>query len=701
MKHLKSFFTSVYSLLILPLLLVLLTEFLDRGGHATITLLWGRDHLRELILNYLLVFGLLLFVTALIGRTVISFWIVTLVLMVLGLVSGVKYKILGLPLLPWDLVLSGETSDMVQYLKNIVSPMLIAGIVGFIVLGIVLFRFVPRFNAVFGWKSRLALLAVSVFVVLTAYYDKPFAVKKALKIDTIPWDQAENYRKNGFLAASMMNLDLVFIKEPVDYNEKNMDAILASIPRRTDVQTDVKPNVIVMLSESFWDPTIIKNVTFNQDPVPFLHSLQQTQTSGWMHTSQFGGGTANVEFEVLSGNTMRFAPQGSLPYIQYVNHEMDSLASILTRQGYTATSVNPFHNWFFNSRTVYQNFGFSRFISSEFFDTVPEEGHFLPDTDVSKIIIEESEKSAGPDMIFANTMENHFPYYGGKFKDNPFKVSGDMPDETRGMLETLAKGINGADRSLQMLVEHYSKKNEPTIILFFGDHLPSLGNEFKAYRDTNYLLENDPDSLNKLYRTPFVIWNNYLPQQKQSLEINASFLGPYLLNMAKLPGTPYTDYLFDLSKKHPILPPKNHYASYNLTDADVKNYELLQYDAMFGKGYLFKEFKDKIINKNYELGYGPMKIERAEAVNGEGAAEGDRKLRLAGKNFKPSCVVYLNDKPLSTKFDAGGELTATVPASVAKKAGAKNVQVKIKDSQDVVIAESEKFDAGPALNTNP
>ena len=90
-------------------------------------------------------------------------------------------------------------------------------------------------------------------------------------------------------------------------------------------------------------------------------------TSGWMLTPQFGGTTANVEFEVLTGNSVRFLPNNSIAYINYLNRNVDSLASIFARQGYETTAINPFFNWFFNSRNAYRNMGFSRFVSSEFF----------------------------------------------------------------------------------------------------------------------------------------------------------------------------------------------------------------------------------------------------------------------------------------------------------------------------------------------
>ncbi len=210
-----------------------------------------------------------------------------------------------------------------------------------------------------------------------------------------------------------------------------------------------------------------------------------------------------------------------------MNHGVDSLASITTRQGYTATAINPFFSYFFDSRKVYKHFGFSRFIASEYFPNDFSGPNYADHAVVNKII-EETEKSAGPDFIFANTMENHHPYPPGKFSKNTIQVTGDISAESKSILETYAQGITATDQALQSLVDYYSKKSEPTIILFFGDHFPFFEENYKVYRDAKYVLPDDPDLYTKTHYTPFVIWNNFVPadQEKLNLTSSPSFLGP-------------------------------------------------------------------------------------------------------------------------------------------------------------------------------
>ncbi|MBU7320899.1 sulfatase-like hydrolase/transferase [Paenibacillus oleatilyticus] len=352
-------------------------------------------------------------------------------------------------------------------------------------------------------------------------------------------------------------------------------------PPKIEIQTEWSPeelqkppNIIILLSEAFWDITQIKSLQFSEDPAPMFHALQEKFTHGTLLSPMFGGGTANVELEVLTGHSMRFFPEDSTPYEQYIKQPTASLASLLAGQGYKTTAISPFYHWFFNSSEVYKHLGFSRFISLEYFNPDEYVGPYIGDHAVVRRIIEESERNPGPDFIFANTMENHYHYWPGKFKKNHIEVKSHMSNAVTGIAETYAQGLSGADRALQELVLHFSRLKEPTIIVFFGDHLPSL-EKLLVYKESNYISgEDDPDFLEKMHNTPVVIWSNYLPEEaKEELHMSPSFLGPYILNLAKRPGSPYMDFLSDLYRKMPVLPPKTYYEAMNIDVNLVQQYE--------------------------------------------------------------------------------------------------------------------------------
>ncbi|SDC65314.1 Phosphoglycerol transferase MdoB [Paenibacillus sp. UNCCL117] len=672
----------------LPLLLwavwiVVLVEVLSRGQWGE-SLGWTFTAIPVLGLNALVVLGLLLLLTAITASVRISFWLVSSVCLGFGLVSGVKLSILGVPFLPWDLLLTSETQDMTQYISGIFNFTIISGFIAFVVISIVLLYKLPRLVLRLGWKHRITMGLVSALLLVAIYNDGAVNLKRLVNVQNIAWDQTENVRTNGFLLTTMMNIKYLFLSEPGGYDEKSIRALASSAPPAVTQAADVKPNIIVVLSESFWDPTQIKGLSFSRDPIPFYHELASKYSSGTMLSPQYGGGTANVEFEVLTGNSMRFLPQGSTPYNQYIDKGIDSLASILARQGYTSTAINPFHSWFYNSKSVYQNFGFSKYISQEFF--VPDyEGPYLADRGVAKEIIQASEASSGTDFIFANTMENHYHYYPGKFKENTIEVTG-VTGEAKGMFETLAQGLTGADNMLKSLVTHYEQSKEPTIIVFFGDHLPSLGDDYQAYKDSGYLLPDDPDFLNKIHRVPVLVWNNYLPEHQDKLDMSPSFLGPYALKLAGLEGSYYTDYLNQLAQTTPVIPPKNMYAQLGISEESLSGYEKLQYDILFGKQYAYKDRQLAIKDPNYVIGPGRLEVDHVKLAE----VGSDRVITVEGRNLPAQGIVQINGTPVQTERNAYGQLTATVKQETLGQLPCK-VEVIVKDSKDKIVVRSNTY----------
>jgi hypothetical protein len=188
-----------------------------------------------------------------------------------------------------------------------------------------------------------------------------------------------------------------------------------------------------------------------------------------------------------------------------------------------------------------------------------------------------------------------------------------------------------------------------------------------------------------MHRTPVVVWNNFLPERQETLEMSPSFLGSYVLDKAMLPGTYYTDFLRELSRKTPVIPPKKYFAEMNIDEADMKSYELLQYDSLFGERHAYGDIKDRIVNADYFLGTGPIEIE--EVTLGTPKAGADTEITVAGRNIPAQGKLFANGKALETKRDSGGGLTAKAPAGSFKSGGCE-VQVKVFDSKDIVVGQS-------------
>ncbi|MCY9697228.1 LTA synthase family protein [Paenibacillus alginolyticus] len=685
LKHVPSRILIV----VIPFLLMGMVEYLERGTYEELHK-WVMSHPLSMVLAYFVVGTMYLFLIALTGRSRLSFWMLCAILLPLGAISGSKLKAIGAPYYPWDLVFNNQIVEYKAFLQGYLNFRIIGTVAIFLAIIALLFHLTLLHRRIhFTWIERSIYAVIAIIMATSLYTDKPIPFMNLYGIYTVPWDQTITYDENGYLYSSVQMLGFLKVAKPDGYSKKAVTSILEQIPEQK-AANDKKPNIIVMLGEAFWDPTIMKNITFSRDPIPNLHQLQKTFTSGWMLSPQFGGSTANVEFEVLSSNSMRFfgkSPDKILPYIEYMNHGVDSLASITTRQGYTATSINPFFSYFFDSRKVYKHFGFSRFIASEFFPN-DFEGPNYADRAVVKKIIEETEKSKGPDFIFANTMENHHPFKPGKFIKNTIEVKGDITPESKGILETYAQGISGTDKALQSLIDYYSNKSEPTIILFFGDHLPFFEENYKVYRDAKYVLPDDPDLYTKTHYTPFLIWNNFLPadQEKKDLKISPSFLGPKVLQMAGVQGSYYTDYLYALSQKIPVIPPNEMWDKYQIKESDLSDYMKLQYDNLFGGryGYEAKGFKDSIVQPGYTLGYGDPVITKV--------IQSDKKLQVVGKPFYSSCNVYIDGVAFKSNFDGEDTLYVDLAENPPLEAGKPHqVEVRIYDDKKMKIGQSNLY----------
>lgn len=456
----------------------------------------------------------------------------------------------------------------------------------------------------------------------------------------------------------------------------------------TEEQLAKPPNIIIVLSEAFWDITQLREVTFSRDPLPFFHALQAQYTHGTLLSPMFGGGTANVELEVLTGMSMRFFPENSIVYDEFIKQPTDSLASLLRGQGYRTTAIAPFYNWFFHSTDVYRRFGFERFISLEYFNPDEYVGPYIGDHAVAKRIIEETEKSAGPDFVFANTMENHYHYFAGKFKRNTIEAEGIASKEALAIAETYAQGVQGADRMLQELVTHFQSTKEPTVLVWFGDHLPSLEKRF-VYEEAGYISgEDDPDFLAKMYNTPLLVWSNYLPREnKETLYISPSFLGPYVLRLTGRDSSAYLREVGAFGDKLPLVPPPNYYEAMNVDPALVEQYRAAQQSFWRAQ----QERSDSDPDQGaFELGYGVPALDsiRPETVSVGGDAFGRATLTLSGGRYGLGSTVFINGQPQQTLWLNEQTLSVSLPRELISQPGTLEIQVRVVDSQDMTLATS-------------
>lgn len=231
---------------------------------------------------------------------------------------------------------------------------------------------------------------------------------------------------------------------------------------------------MLVLSESFWDPKNLPNVSFDPDPTPNFSALRSKFPGGTLISPTFGGKTALVEFELLTANSVSRLPEGTIPYQQYVRSPLPSVAWEFKDAGYSTVAVHPYRKGFFNRAGAYPFLGFDAFVAEEDMPKARKKGPFVSDeTFADEVLRQLPESGPGkPAFVFGVSMENHFSYEGEKYESLGTAVSGSglSPKELR-ILENYAEGIRDADAALGKMVRKLESSERPTLLAFFGDHL--------------------------------------------------------------------------------------------------------------------------------------------------------------------------------------------------------------------------------------
>ena len=341
------------------------------------------------------------------------------------------------------------------------------------------------------------------------------------------------YSMKGLLFGFVSNVYLYFKKPEAPPGEKITRDYFFSV-KETSAEPALKPTVIMLLSESFWDATKLPGLEFSREPLPNFKKLRETCASGNLIVTPFGGGTCNVESEILTGVPARYFNQTKSFFHGCATCPLPSLARVFRENGYEARGLHTFDKNFYGRDKAFEMFGFESFKGKENLINPGYDGSYISDGELTKMIIETFEAKKKPAFIFAVSMQNHQPYGKNKYDHRPVELlNSDLSENLRHVAEAYAHGLYDADRELAALVGYFSNSNEPVDILFFGDHLAALGPAFGLYRRTGFISNNaelSTEEIRKLYSTEFILWSNYKNDKKHYPDTSSNFLGNILLN---------------------------------------------------------------------------------------------------------------------------------------------------------------------------
>ncbi|MCC2341034.1 LTA synthase family protein [Bacillus tropicus] len=567
---------------------------------------WIYFYNMQFILSVVAIYAIYILVYNLIGKVFLSMILTSCTLVILGIVNYLKLIFRGDPLYPSDFTQIMHMQSVIPMVMDYFSWsyifVSILSIVACIVAGIYMRRYIQNVKIHLGIR---ALLVVGSIFVLYAYgnFANTFMNKVFQKsgVDFVLWDQNENYASNGFVLGFISNLDTTVMEKPNNYSKENMLQIANDIKQQYsgnigNQKKKEKPNIIFVMSESFWDPTKVTNLSFSEDPVPNLHHYIENFPGGQTISPTFGGNTANVEFEALTSYSMSLLKPGSIPYQQVITNkkEIPSIPTALKKEGYYTSAIHSFGRTFFKRDDVYKVLGFDKFNAADTMENVDVDGDYISDLAMSKEIIAELEKQKQPTFIHAVTMQNHFPFTEGRFGENLIEISGLENEESKGELETYTEGLRRSDEALQYLIEQLDNLDRPTLLVFFGDHLPSLGTNKSFYKENGYITnEKTPSERLAMAQTPLLMYANFdMPNDNLGV-VSPIYFSNLIFDYAGLNKSLFYQFLSEFYKEIPVLRDelkvdKNGEVINDLTKKQkemLEQYKMLQYDLLVGNQY--------------------------------------------------------------------------------------------------------------------
>ena len=580
MNTIKRYFTQHFTpsegkLLLLMLLTPVTAFYLMQFAYSG-SLPW--DYPAGILLaNYLCIGAVHFTLCALTNYIVLCCFVTHLLCFLWGTANYYVSLFRGTPILPWDFTALGTAAAVADSYQFSISRQMGISLILLALLFLLLRRrmksgrFRPSKNRLRARAAYLCAIVACAYPVLQPNALETFGVR------TDVWDQSGSYSKDGALAVFLRNTQFMSVEPPQDPSAQNVQRIAQQVaPVEPAVSTDTRPNIIAIRNESWADCESFGNLSLSESVTDFIDSLDNC-IRGHCYTSVFGAGTSASEFEFLTGNSMAFLPSGSIPYQQYILEPSSSLASLLKENGYRTLAFHPGERTSWQRNQAYPLLGFDRFKCVEDMDVpiTEEHGYVSDQSSFEQIIYEFEHKSPQERLFLFNvTIQNHGSY---TVENYPAQVQlTDQPGRYP-MAEQYLTLANKTDESFKLLVDYFSRQQQPTIILMFGDHQPSVEQEFL---DKAYGVTQDQMTMEQYmgrYQTPFLIWANYpLPQTELPVS-SLNFLGQHLLSLSGIRNSVYGDYLSGFEQQFPV------FTFVGYMDADGKAYSHLEsnrYDSL-------------------------------------------------------------------------------------------------------------------------
>ena len=488
-------------------------------------------------LNIAFYYWLFLFVFFIAGRTSISMAICVAAIAIIGVGNYFVVMFRSNPIVPWD-IYSFETAMSVadNYVFS-VDWALAEHIAMFILMLIVGVRTNIRLN------KKILRPILTVAMCIPAYFYISYLWQDNLERNTGLNDTLFNakymHSKDGFFVSFILDIHFLQIEEPKNYSDEYALSLLNEQEVEKVETPEELPDIIAIMDETFSDPAVLGEFETNKDYMPFVHSILRGEVantiSGYTDVSVLGGNTANSEFEFLTGNSMAFFPNGSVPYLQYIRDGISTIVPQLEEYGYTTYGTHPYRAKGWNREFIYDLMGFDYRYFQGSFPFEDKLRNYVSDEADFKSILEWRNNTEGPFFMFNVTMQNH-SNYGGDFDNfDPQIVAKFKNTSSNKYLNKYLSLMYETDQDVASLLSELSQSNRKTIVVFWGDHQPNDYVVRPIYKEYGLDFDNQTyEQQQQRQKTPFFIWANYDIQEQTNVEISLNYLNILLFETAGL-----------------------------------------------------------------------------------------------------------------------------------------------------------------------
>ncbi|HGF7891783.1 TPA: LTA synthase family protein [Enterococcus faecium] len=554
-------------------------------------------HTEKFFLACLVLLIILIFLIALAGSVPLGSLTYVVTIGVLGFANYMKMSYRQEPIYPDDLKMITE----IGLLKDMTGTMLFTVILAAAgtVLGLFcwyMFRSLKKGRRFQLIRLTTLLVAIGLLGYISNFNNPDNLLRKAYNKTAlwIPYSQKMNYYNTGFIGGFLYNLKVEPMDEPEGYSKAKIKEITEKYQKLADEKNkaveEESPNIVFVMSESFSDPSRLNGVEVSGEPLADYYEVADQTYSGNMLSQNYGGGTANIEFEALTGFSMAlFNAQLTTPYTMLVPKmdQLPSIVSALNAQSYQTTAIHPYNTSMYKREDVYQTLGFDQFISERtmtYTDTI-ENNPYISDESAYKEVMTLLKEEKAPQFIHLVTMQTHMPYNG---KYDRLGYSAEISDGSGTIdLENYLQDISYSSAALKQFTEELKNLSRRTLVVFWGDHLPGI------YSDT-IQAKNDKQTL---HETQFLMFDSKGKLEKQTTQdaiTSPFYFAANLMEQTNQTTNGFYQLLLSLEQELPAFERELYYqngqwykeAQFNRSQQEIYDeYQLIQYDIVAGKQY--------------------------------------------------------------------------------------------------------------------